>query len=428
MANHRADHGLDRSPSVAATPQVGKRARRDVEAPRTDPTTYVGKRVARPATPEPATDLPQASAAGSVPADAHVIPQVVPRVVPAVIPAPQRELRAQTLTVEPSAPAEALPIPVQAPLESAVRADTPGETTAEFDAIIAREAVRAEQFDSATDFSAEQTATMQIVDAPLVSPPTTVTPGKRRAARRAATAKAPLFRRVPSVPVLVGVAALAVSAGGAVTTATPDPVSAPTHTIRAATALGGVSSVGTVGTVDREATVSRNSGRETLADEAESAADAHVAALAKLAEQAGSYNEELKANRWELPLAPGTYRLTARYGDYGLWANYHTGLDFAGPYGSTIYAVAGGVVTSTGYDGAYGNKTVVTLENGTEIWYCHQSDVDVSVGDEVRSGDPIGNLGSTGNVTGPHLHLEVRPGGGDPVDPYSAMANQNVAP
>ena len=65
--------------------------------------------------------------------------------------------------------------------------------------------------------------------------------------------------------------------------------------------------------------------------------------------------------------------LTARFGQYGLWSSYHTGLDFNGNTGDPITSVANGVVISAGYDGAYGNKTVVQLEDGTEIWYCHQN-------------------------------------------------------
>ena len=71
---------------------------------------------------------------------------------------------------------------------------------------------------------------------------------------------------------------------------------------------------------------------------------------------------------------------------------------------------------------------MVTLDDGTEIWYCHQNAFGVSVGDVVRPGEQIGYVGATGNVTGPHLHLEVRPGGGDPVDPYAALVHHGLQP
>lgn len=116
------------------------------------------------------------------------------------------------------------------------------------------------------------------------------------------------------------------------------------------------------------------------------------------------------------------YHLTGEFGDVsGLWSSTHTGLDFATGEGSPIRAINDAVVVSTGYDGAYGNKTVLRLKNGTELWFCHQSAITVSVGEQVAAGRVIGYVGSTGNVTGPHLHLEVRPGGGDPVDPYAAL-------
>jgi murein DD-endopeptidase MepM/ murein hydrolase activator NlpD len=80
------------------------------------------------------------------------------------------------------------------------------------------------------------------------------------------------------------------------------------------------------------------------------------------------------------------------------------------------------VVTEATYDGSYGNKTVITLEDGTEIWYCHQASLSVGVGQEVVAGEVIGAVGMTGNTTGPHLHLEVRPDGGDPIDPAAVLA------
>ena len=81
-----------------------------------------------------------------------------------------------------------------------------------------------------------------------------------------------------------------------------------------------------------------------------------------------------------------------------------------------------------GYDGSYGNKTVITLDDGTELWFCHQSAFAVEDGDVVRAGEVIGYVGSTGNTTGSHLHLEVRPGAGDPVDPYAAMLVHGLQP
>ena len=118
--------------------------------------------------------------------------------------------------------------------------------------------------------------------------------------------------------------------------------------------------------------------------------------------------------------------LTARFGQYGLWSSYHTGLDFNGNTGDEIHSIANGEVISASYDGSYGNKTVVRLEDGTELWYCHQTSFLVSVGDTVHAGEVIGTVGSTGHVTGSHLHVEVHPGGGDAVDPYTAMQQHGL--
>jgi murein DD-endopeptidase MepM/ murein hydrolase activator NlpD len=128
-----------------------------------------------------------------------------------------------------------------------------------------------------------------------------------------------------------------------------------------------------------------------------------------------------------LPVAD--YRLTGRFGDRsGLWSTVHTGLDLAAPSGTPIRGVAAGRIVSSGYDGSYGLKTVLRLSDGTELWFCHQSDVDVRVGGHVRPGQVIGAIGSSGNVTGPHLHLEVRPGGGDPIDPLTWLRGRGLRP
>ena len=162
----------------------------------------------------------------------------------------------------------------------------------------------------------------------------------------------------------------------------------------------------------------------SLVAAAEQQSVARAAILRQYDAQAAEQSERIERGQWTLPV--GYVDLTARFGDYGLWANLHTGLDFNGDEGDPIYSVANGTVTAVGYDGSYGNKTVVTLEDGTEIWYCHQSTVLVGLGDKVRGGELIGTIGSTGNVTGSHLHLEVRPAGGDPVDPFTVFASKGL--
>ncbi|MEO6471405.1 MAG: M23 family metallopeptidase [Aeromicrobium sp.] len=173
--------------------------------------------------------------------------------------------------------------------------------------------------------------------------------------------------------------------------------------------------------------VSRDFDRKALSRQTKSQADQQQKALAELASKAQDRAKEIKLNQWVLPVAG--YHLTARFGQRSsLWSTVHTGLDFAGPAGTTIVSVAAGTVKSTGYEGAYGNRTIVTLLDGTDIWYCHQSRFATSPGDKVDPGQVIGYTGATGNVTGPHLHLEVHPNGGGPVDPYPALVAHGVNP
>ena len=196
----------------------------------------------------------------------------------------------------------------------------------------------------------------------------------------------------------------------------------------------GTDAIGFAGS-PRAMALSRDSERQALQDAADATllkaanqqAQERNAALKLLGKAAEARASEIAKNQWHLPTTG--YRLTARFGmGGGLWSSSHTGLDFATDSGTPIVAIANGVITEAGYDGSYGNKTVMTLEDGTEIWYCHQTSIDVEVGETVTGGHQIGSVGTTGNSTGPHLHLEVRPGGGDPVDPYQALVFHGVTP
>lgn len=244
-------------------------------------------------------------------------------------------------------------------------------------------------------------------------------PGARRARARAATRSAARGR----ITGFAGAAAIAVAAIGSL-------IASPVAFLAGQDASLAQSYVGA-----RNATnavdVSRNYDRELAVQQplqAQQIATALAQSKASVVKSAQKRQADIIRNQWVLPVVG--YRLTARFGQGGgYWSSgRHTGLDFAGPSGTPIAAVAGGVVTSAGYEGAYGNRTIITLADGTEIWYCHQSSIQVSVGQQIAPGDPIGHTGSTGNVTGPHLHLEVHPGGGDPVDPYSQLVAHGVTP
>ena len=90
---------------------------------------------------------------------------------------------------------------------------------------------------------------------------------------------------------------------------------------------------------------------------------------------------------------------------------YHTGLDIATSNGTPIKAAADGTVTYAAYHYSYGNLLIVTHANGIQTYYAHCSKLYVSTGATVSQGQVIAAVGSTGNSTGPHLHLEVRVNG-----------------
>ncbi|MCI8641657.1 MAG: M23 family metallopeptidase [Clostridia bacterium] len=89
----------------------------------------------------------------------------------------------------------------------------------------------------------------------------------------------------------------------------------------------------------------------------------------------------------------------------------HTGLDIAASTGTPVVAAASGKVTFSGWKGSYGNMMVITHSNGVQTYYAHCSKLYFDAGATVSQGQVIGTVGSTGNSTGPHLHLEIRVNG-----------------
>lgn len=100
----------------------------------------------------------------------------------------------------------------------------------------------------------------------------------------------------------------------------------------------------------------------------------------------------------------------------------HTGLDIATSTGTLIKAAASGKVTFSGTKGSYGKMVVINHSNGVQTYYAHCSKLYVSVGEQVAQGQTIAAVGSTGNSTGPHLHLEIRING-KTVNPQNYIYN-----
>ena len=135
-----------------------------------------------------------------------------------------------------------------------------------------------------------------------------------------------------------------------------------------------------------------------------------------------------RSSRYVLPanVTPGIWPVVGRLmGGFGKRLDpfsgegaFHKGVDISAPPGTTVRTTADGIVINAGWvAGGYGRLVVVDHGGGMQSYYAHLSAVTVNVGQEVRRGDQVGAVGSTGRVTAPHLHYEVHRGGG-PIDPH----------
>ncbi|MEU9219991.1 M23 family metallopeptidase [Streptomyces sp. NPDC048376] len=130
---------------------------------------------------------------------------------------------------------------------------------------------------------------------------------------------------------------------------------------------------------------------------------------------------------WTAPVE--SYELSASFGSGGSrWANRHTGQDFAVPVGTAVRSVGSGRVLKVSCGGAFGIQIVIEHAGGYYTQYAHLAAVAVDQGDRVEPGQWIGQSGSTGNSTGPHLHFEVRvtPEMGSALDPVPWLSQRGV--
>jgi murein DD-endopeptidase MepM/ murein hydrolase activator NlpD len=128
------------------------------------------------------------------------------------------------------------------------------------------------------------------------------------------------------------------------------------------------------------------------------------------------------AHSWRLPI---TNPVTTSGFGYR-WGLLHAGEDFAVSIGTSLAAMSTGTVIYAGPESGYGILVEVRYWDGTISYYGHMSHVLVNVGQGVEPGHIVGLSGNTGHSTGPHLHLEIHPHGGQAVDPMPWLAAHHI--
>lgn len=165
---------------------------------------------------------------------------------------------------------------------------------------------------------------------------------------------------------------------------------------------------GEIVTVSQPTKVATKPKQKSLLDKITSAIDGSSKSsesgviLSNKGEKTWGYNEPEDVGYYTHPL-PGSKKTQNVHG--------FNALDFGAPKGTPILAAASGrviVSKASGYNGGYGLYVVIEHDNGTQTLYAHMSKVLASVGDQVKQGETIGLVGSTGRSTGNHLHFEVR--------------------
>jgi murein DD-endopeptidase MepM/ murein hydrolase activator NlpD len=134
-------------------------------------------------------------------------------------------------------------------------------------------------------------------------------------------------------------------------------------------------------------------------------------------------------SRGDVNVLPSGWPVNGRLmGGYGVRSDpfsgegaMHTGIDISAPVGTPVHAAADGIVLHAGWNGGYGRCVIVDHGNGYQTWYAHLSRMDVIEGEEIRQGEVLGAVGTSGRSTGSHLHYEVRIGS-TPVNPYRFLA------
>ncbi|MFF9477854.1 peptidoglycan DD-metalloendopeptidase family protein [Streptomyces sp. NPDC014733] len=245
--------------------------------------------------------------------------------------------------------------------------------------------------------------------------------GRSRSRRRTAKRSALLTIAVPSVAAL-GVCAAAAATVGSFGGDEKD------EAAQAAPEAGGVKPSTANSKLDTQL-AGLSAGADDFADRASRTQERIDLKARQVAEKKRKEDEARRkeALRPKFLLPVSQHGLSALFGQAGVnWMSVHTGIDFPVQYGTPVMAATDGTVR-TQWNSAYGNMAIVTSPDGTETWYCHLSSTKIRSG-SVKAGDQIAYSGSSGNSTGPHLHFEVRPGGGSPINPLPWLQSHGLNP
>ncbi len=137
-----------------------------------------------------------------------------------------------------------------------------------------------------------------------------------------------------------------------------------------------------------------------------------------------TFGEDYKGGPMQWPIN-GHYTITSNYGmrTHPITGVYklHTGVDISATIGDDFTAMADGIVVKAEYNSAYGNMVIIDHGGGVQTLYAHGSQIIAQLGQEVKAGDVVLKVGSTGYSTGPHAHFEVRVNG-TPVNPLDYVS------
>ncbi len=137
---------------------------------------------------------------------------------------------------------------------------------------------------------------------------------------------------------------------------------------------------------------------------------------------AGADSSAVGAQGWVKPLDNAIF--TSPFGQR--WGRLHAGQDYAAPVGTPLKSMSSGTVVGAGPMSGYGVYIDIKYWDGSVSRYGHLTSVNASVGQQVAPGDVVALSGNTGHSTGPHLHVEVHPGGGAPIDPAGWLASRGI--